>query len=168
MPNEFQGLILPGRFRKDAELSKFVDPFKEHFRFGHHKQFGKDTLFGSPDEVLPFHLRKVHVDMGFYSSQFAESSTEACWKNWASGKVDKATGKRKTTPASDVYLIYLVSSERNAFLMDFWGPPSSAHRMAKEDAQMQKLIVECERILDIKGLQSMPRDADLWGFEFLI
>ncbi|EMX0849506.1 type II toxin-antitoxin system YafO family toxin [Pluralibacter gergoviae] len=168
MPNEYQGKVLPGRFRKDVDLDKFVDPFKEHFRYGHHKQFGKDTLFGEPDEVLEYHLRKVHIDLGNYSDQHAESSTELCWKNWASGKVDKATGKRKQTPASDVYLIYLVTSERNAFLLDFWGPPSSAHRKAKEDEQMQKLISECDRILRLKGLQSMPRDAELWGPEFLV
>lgn len=168
MPNNFQGLILPGRFRKDADLDKFVEPFKQHFRCGHHEQFGKDTLFGSPSEILPFHLRKVHVDLGRYSNQYADSGTEACWKDWATGRVDKATGKRKTTPCSDVYLIYLVTSERNAYLVDFWGPPGSAHRKAKEDANMQKLVLECERILSLKGSQSMPRDVDLWGPEFIV
>ncbi|MGK3404266.1 hypothetical protein ACSLNT_29470, partial [Escherichia coli] len=44
-----------------------------------------------------------------------ESGTEQCWKNWASGKKDKTTNKHKKIPTSDVYVIYLVTSERHVF-----------------------------------------------------
>lgn len=168
MPNKYQGLILPGRFRKDSVLTNFVDPFIQHFRFGHHKQFGKDTLFWKPPEIRPYHLRKVHVDMGFYRNDKGEGATQACWVNWASGRIDSTTGKRKTTPTSDVYLIYLVTSERDAILVDFWGPPSSAHQMLQQSQQMDKLVVECERIMELKKQQPMPRDAELWSTDFLI
>lgn len=168
MLNEYQGLIHTGAFKKNPDLCKFIEPFKAHYRYGHHPEFGKDTLFGRPPEVWPYHLRKVHVDLKFYTNQFGDSGTEACWKNWATGKLDKTTKKFKVIPTSDVYLIYLVSSERHCFLIDFWGPPSSAHREAEEEKQMDKLIQECDRILRLKGLQSMPREAEIWRPEFLV
>lgn len=166
MRNEYQGKVFPGKFGKDPDLIKFKDAFIQHWRYDHHPQFGKDTTFYRPPEVLQYHLRKVHIDLGFYTNAYGESGTEECWRNWRSGKKDLTSGKRKRTPTSDVYLIYLVTSERHAFLLDFWYPP--AHETAEIDAQMQKLISECDRILRLKGFQSMPRDSELWGPDFFV
>lgn len=166
MPNEYQGKVFPGKFGKDADLIQFKDAFIQHWRYEHHPQFGKDTAFARPPEVLQYNLRKVHIDLGCYSDSHEYSGTEACWKHWRSGKKDFTTGKRKTTPTSDAYLIYFVTSERHAVLIDFWFPP--AHKTAELEAQMDKLLVECERVHREKGFQPMPRDAELWGPEFVM
>lgn len=63
-----------------------------------------------------------------------------------------------------MYVIYLVTSERHAFLLDYWDEP--AHKKVEIDEQKQKLLVECDRILRLKNLESMPRDASLWDPEF--
>ncbi|MGK3570705.1 hypothetical protein ACSLPB_29645, partial [Escherichia coli] len=42
------------------------------------------------------------------------------------------------------YVIYLVTSERHAFLLDYWDEP--AHKTVEIDEQKQKLVVECDRI----------------------
>jgi hypothetical protein len=166
MPNEYQGKVFPGRFGKEPELIKFKDAFVQHWRFGHHSQFGKDTAFSRPPEILEYNLRKVHVDLSFYTLAHGESGSEECWRNWNSGRKDPVTGKRKLTPTSDAYLIYFVTSERHAVLLDFWFPP--AHQLAELDVQMDKLASECERIHRLKGFQPMPRDAELWGPEFFV
>lgn len=165
MPNKYQGLVFPGIFGKDPELIPIKEAFKAHWRYGHHKQFGKDVLFRDPKEVLKFHLRHVHIDIGNYTNEFGESGTEQCWRNWASGSKDKTTGKRKRTPTSDVYVVYLVTSERHAILLDYWDVP--AHKTIEITEQTDKLILECERVLALKKLDSMPRDANLWDPEFL-
>ncbi|HED1242908.1 TPA: type II toxin-antitoxin system YafO family toxin [Enterobacter bugandensis] len=166
MQNEYQGKVYTGKFGKVPELVPFKDAFIQHWRYAHHHQFGKDTAFARPPEILAYHLRKVHVDVGLYSDNHGYSGTEQCWNDWKTGKKDPKTGKRKITPTSDAYLIYLVTSERNAVLLDFWYPP--AHKTADLDAQMDKLIVECGRIHEIQSSQPMPRDAELWGPEFCV
>ncbi|HCU4920846.1 TPA: type II toxin-antitoxin system YafO family toxin [Escherichia coli] len=165
MLNKFQGLVHPGIFGKDPELIPIKNAFIDHWRYGHHKDFGKDTLFRDPPkEMLEYHIRHVHVNIGNYTDKFGESGTEQCWKNWASGKKDKTTNKHKKIPTSDVYVIYLVTSERHAFLLDYWDEP--AHKTVEIDEQKQKLVVERDRILRLKKLESMPRDASLWDPEF--
>lgn len=166
MPNKFQGLVFPGVFGKDPELIPIKNAFIDHWRYGHHKQFGKDVLFDSPDEALKYHIRHVHLDIGNYTEKFGESGTHQCWANWALGKIDKATKKRKKTPTSDVYVSYLVTSERHAFLLAYWDEP--AHERIEIDAEVELLLDECDRILRLKKLESMPRDADLWGPEFYV
>ena len=166
MQNRYQGLVHPGIFGKDPELIPIKNAFIDHWRYGHHKQFGKDVLFLDPEDALKYHLRHGHLDIGNYTDKFGESGTKECWANWASGKKDKTTGKRKKTPTSDVYVVYLVTSERHAFLVDYWDEP--AHKKADIDTEMIKVIDECDRILRLKKLESMPRDANLWDPEFLV
>lgn len=59
-----------------------------------------------------------------------------------------------------------MTSKRHAFLVDYWDEP--AHKKADMDAEMIKVIDECDRILRLKKLETMPRDADLWDPEFLV
>ncbi|STG94615.1 Uncharacterised protein [Escherichia coli] len=62
--SEYSGKVIPtGEFKTDDFLISLKDAFKQHWRHGHHPDLGKDTLFERPDEVLGFHLRKVHVNM---------------------------------------------------------------------------------------------------------
>ena len=87
--SEYSGKVIPtGEFKTDDFLISLKDAFKQHWRHGHHPDLGKDTLFERPDEVLGFHLRKVHVNIGEYAS-YSYSCTEQCWDEWSYGLIDE-------------------------------------------------------------------------------
>lgn len=84
--NEFIGKVYSdNKFKTNDELKSFKDSFIYHWRYGHHPDFGKDTLFHKPPCVYPIHLRKVHVNIGLYTNQYGYSGTEQCWDDWSTG-----------------------------------------------------------------------------------
>lgn len=106
--NEFIGKVYSdNKFKTNDELKSFKDSFIYHWRYGHHPDFGKDTLFHKPPCVYPIHLRKVHVNIGLYTNQYGYSGTEQCWDDWSTGRYGPG-GFEKVTPTSDAYLIYAV------------------------------------------------------------
>jgi DUF971 family protein len=42
------GVYSESKFKTDAVLKGFKDSFIYHWRYGHHADFGKDTLFHKP------------------------------------------------------------------------------------------------------------------------
>ncbi|WMT16037.1 toxin YafO, type II toxin-antitoxin system family protein [Serratia fonticola] len=161
--SEYQGLVFPGEFSKNPRLVSFKASFIYHWRQGHHQHFGKDTLFHKPPEAYPLHLRKVHVDIGLYTNAYGESGTQACWNDWSTGRINQR-GRSKLTPTSDAYLIYAVTEERHAALLDFWFPP--AHKQAESLSSMDVVIQMAEKFYELKSLKPMPRDVNPWDQEF--
>ncbi|MBH2979445.1 type II toxin-antitoxin system YafO family toxin [Serratia marcescens] len=163
--NEYNGRIFPtGEFKTDDFLITLKEAFKCHWRNGHHPDLGKDTLFDRPEEVLGFHLRKVHVNLGQYAS-YSYSCTEECWDEWSFGAIDER-GAFRAKPTSNAYLIYAVNENRDAALLAYWDPP--AHTKANEPVWMES-VLNFTRLFHKKTcIAPMSRDIDPWNIVYKV
>ncbi|MCC7687314.1 type II toxin-antitoxin system YafO family toxin [Serratia marcescens] len=163
--NDYNGKIFPtGEFKTDDFLITLKEAFKCHWRNGHHPDLGKDTLFDRPEEVLGFHLRKVHVNLGQYAS-YSYSCTEECWDEWSYGPIDER-GHFRQKPTSNAYLIYAVNENRDAALLAYWSPP--AHTKANESRWMDSIINFTRTFHDKTLTAPMRRDVDPWEIGFKV
>ncbi len=161
--SEYSGLIYPtAEFKTDSFLISLKESFKSHWRFGHHPDFGKDSLFTRPEEVQKHHLRKVHINLKHYAT-YSFTATEECWANWSLGKIDER-GCLRPRPTSNSYLIYSVNDKRDASLLAFWYPP--AHTRANEPVWMDSVINFSKIFYEKTQTNPMPRELDPWHFGF--
>ncbi len=163
--SEYCGRILPtGEFKSDDFLISLKEAFKCHWRNGHHPSLGKDTLFERPDEVLNYHLRKVHVNINQYAN-YNYSCTKKCWDEWSYGLIDEH-GRFRPTPVSNSYLIYAVNEHRDAALLAYWDPP--AHTKANQPVWMDSVINFTKVFYDKTNTSPFPRESDPWSYSFKI
>ncbi|EOC1317139.1 type II toxin-antitoxin system YafO family toxin [Cronobacter turicensis] len=163
--NEYQGGVFSESiFKSDSRLVDIRKSFISHWRYGHHPDFGKDTLFHKPQSVYPIHLRKVHVNLGLYTNAYGFSGSEECWNDWASGRF-YPNGREKTVPTSDAYLIYAVCESRNAALLEFWFPP--AHKKAELNSMVEVAVGLADVFHAKTKFKPMPRDVHPWEPSFL-
>ncbi|OVZ82182.1 type II toxin-antitoxin system YafO family toxin [Yersinia kristensenii] len=161
--SEYSGLVYPtAEFKTDSFLISLKESFKSHWRFGHHPDFGKDTLFNRPKEVENHHLRKVHINLKHYQS-YTFTSTKECWSDWSMGKIDER-GRERPIPTSDAYLIYSVNDRRDASLLAFWYPP--AHTKANEPVWIDSVINFSAHFYQKTQTNPMSRNLDPWSFGF--
>ena len=163
--SEYSGRIFPTNdFKTNDFLITLKEAFKSHWRNGHHPSLGKDTLFDRPDEVLGYHLRKVHVNLGQYAS-YSYSCTEECWGEWLYGPIDER-GNFRPKPTSNAYLIYAVNEHRDAAILAYWDPP--AHTKANESQWMDSIISFTKSFHEKTLTTPMPRDINPWNLEYKI
>ena len=164
--NEFIGKVYSdNKFKTNDELKSFKDSFIYHWRYGHHLDFGKDTLFHKPPCVYPIHLRKVHVNIGLYTNQYGYSGTEQCWDDWSTGRYGPGSFEI-VTPTSDAYLIYAVCKNRNAGVLDFWFPP--AHKNAEFESSVQFVAEMADKFYESIKADPMPRDQNPWHTGYIV
>lgn len=164
--NKFSGSIYSeSKFKNECRLKGFKDSFIYHWRYGHHPDFGKDTLFHKPPCVYPIHLRKVHVNIGLYTNSYGISGTAECWNDWSTGRYGPG-GHEKQIPTSDAYLIYAVCEKRNAGVLDFWFPP--AHKVAEFESSVQFVAELADKFYEKILSKPMARDQNPWHQDFLI
>lgn len=164
--NKFSGGVYSeSKFKADEILKGFKDSFIYHWRFGHHADFGKDTLFHKPPCVYHIHLRKVHVNIGLYTNAHGFSGTEECWDNWSTGRYGPG-GYEKQIPTSDAYLIYAVCEKRNVGVLDFWFPP--AHKEAEFDSSVQFVVELADKFYESISSKPMSRDQNPWHPDYLV
>lgn len=163
--SEYSGKVIPtGDFKTDDFLISLKDAFKCHWKDGHHPSLGKDTLFERPDEVLGFHLRKVHVNIGQYAN-YSYSCKERCWLEWSRGLVDD-NGDFRPRPTSNAYLIYAVNENRDAALLAYWDPP--AHTKANEARWMEYVINFTKLFHEKTQTLPLPRDVYPWHVTYKV
>lgn len=131
----------------DFSLTDLKDAFKQYWATGFHPSLGQDSCFARPKEILSLSVRKAHVDQGVYPSDKGRSATEASWAQWKTGAVTQK-------PSSDAYLIYSVTSERNALLTAFFS--DGAHNKAEQGSFMESIIQVTYRFLASTKSQPMP------------
>lgn len=164
----YKGLIYPAKAfatttATDPYLIALKDAFIQHWRYGHHPDLGRDTLFTRPEEIRSYCIRKVHVKTHQYSAKHSFNGTKDCWDAWQFGRFEK-NGKPKKIPTSDAYLIYAVSSERHASILTFWDPP--AHSKAEEMANIGLIIDSAADFYRKRGYVSMERTEELWSYRW--
>ncbi|MCD9605010.1 type II toxin-antitoxin system YafO family toxin [Raoultella planticola] len=165
LSSEYSGKVIPtGDFKSDDFLISLKEAFKCHWRNGHHPSLGKDTLFERPDEVLGFHLRKVHVNIGQYA-HFTYSCTAECWSEWEYGPIDER-GNYRAKPASNSYLIYAVNEHRDAVLLAYWDPP--AHTKANQSVWMGSVLNFTRLFHEKTKTYPLSRDIDPWSYLYKI
>ncbi|EOX7201235.1 hypothetical protein ACPVBX_001924 [Escherichia coli] len=161
--SEYSGKVIPtGEFKTDDFLISLKDAFKQHWRHGHHPDLGKDTLFERPDEVLGFHLRKVHVNIGEYAS-YSYSCTEQCWDEWSYGLIDEQ-GNYRPKPTSNAYLIYAVNEIRDAALLAYWDPP--AHTKANAKVWMDSVLNFTKLFHELTNTAPLSRNVYPWDYSY--
>ncbi|EQB2483865.1 type II toxin-antitoxin system YafO family toxin [Klebsiella pneumoniae] len=163
--SEYLGSVYYEKEFKKESLRCIKDSFIYHWRYGHHPDFGKDSLFHKPPCVYPIHLRKVHVNIGLYTNAYGISGTEECWSDWATGRFN-ANGYEKKIPTSDSYLIYAVCENRNAGLLDFWFPP--AHKNAEFESSVQDMVELADAFYEKISGKPMGRDQEIWHPDYLV
>lgn len=133
----------------DTTLSDLKDAFKKYWSSGFHPSFGQDAHFAKPKEILSLSVRKSHVDNGVYRNDKGYTSTEGAWVKWRSGK-------EYIKPASDAYLIYAVTDQRNAMLNAFLD--EDAHNTVENMAYMDEIIEVTYKFYHQTNSKPMPID----------
>lgn len=165
---KYQGSIYPAQAfstntATDPYLIKLKDAFIQHWRYGHHPDLGRDTLFARPEEILNYHIRKVHIKTPDYSDKHGFNGTKKCWDEWEQGRLNKY-GKVNKIPTSDAYLIYAVSDQRHAALLAFWEPP--AHTKADIIQNTITVIDQADEFYRKKKFISMDRIEHPWDYKW--
>lgn len=144
----------------DFSLTELKDAFKQYWATGFHPSLGQDSSFARPKEILSLSIRKAHVDQGFYPADKGYSATESAWVKWRTGNV-------ASKPSSNAYLIYAVTTERNAMLTAFLS--DGAHTTTEENSYMESIIAITYRFYATTGSEPMPLEehADLFDDKWL-
>lgn len=122
--------VFEGLCNLDPSVAELYELFKRYWLCGHIKHFGKDIIFSRSDIMRDSHLRHVHYDAGNYideSSDQNKSGKQSIWDKWQNfcdlkspdDRHDKIN--RFTTPTSDAFLVYFVTSDRTAIVTHFIG-----------------------------------------------
>lgn len=114
----------------DSNVNSVYEEFKNYWLNGYRKSFGHDALFVRTNDVKNNHFRHVHYDAGNYvsaSSRTNVNGKRSQWAKWSEfcALCDHDQWNRKrykySSPTSDAFLIYFVSSERCAYVVEFIG-----------------------------------------------
>ncbi len=129
----------------DSDVEFIYREFERYWLTGYRKSFGHDELFVRTKEVSKSHFRHVHYDSGNYikeSSRVNVNGKKSKWDKWgdfcALCNHDQWNRKRYkySSPTSDAFLIYFVSSERCAYVVEFIG--DFAHNEIDKQSTLDK------------------------------
>lgn len=152
----YKELMLEQLAANDNTLFDLKEAFKTYWSKGFAPIFGQDTHFVRPEEIRTLGLRKVHVRQDTYSSGHGYSSTKKAWDNWAAGSTHQK-------PASNSYLIYSVTDQRDAVITAFID--DGAHKMCDQTEYMDGIIDLTLTIFSAKKFNAMPIEDHNYLFD---
>lgn len=115
----------------DQSLFDLKEVFKIYWATGFHPDLGQDSHFAKPQEIRSLGVRKSHVRQDSHSVGYGWTSTKEAWDLWSSGT-------SKVKPASNSYLIYSVTENRDAIITTFID--DGAHGKCDQTEYMEGVI----------------------------